>query len=112
MNFPEYHFLQREEATKRVGIGPRIDELGGNVVANVVVNVVATTPEKLSESESKARQFILGDPHLTAVRLGEKLGVTSRQAQRILAALRKKAGLKRRGADKNGEWYFAPPKAP
>ncbi len=84
----------------------------GNVVANVVVNVVATTPEKLSESESKARQFILGDPHLTAVRLGEKLGVTSRQAQRILAALRKKAGLKRRGADKNGEWYFAPPKAP
>lgn len=84
----------------------------GNIVANVVVNVVATTPEKLSESESKARQFILGAPHLTAVRLGEKLGVTSRQAQRILAALRKKAGLKRRGADKNGEWYFVPPKAP
>jgi predicted HTH transcriptional regulator len=32
--------------------------------------------------------------------------MTSRQAERIIASLKRKAGLKRRGARKNGEWYF------
>ena len=49
---------------------------------------------------------LLHDPKLTAPKLGESLGITSRQAERIIASLKKKAGLKRRGARKNGEWYF------
>ena len=32
-----------------------------------------------------------------------------RQAQRIIATLKKKAGLKRCGARKNGQWYFDDP---
>lgn len=52
---------------------------GRNVVANDVVNDVA------------------------------KLGVKRRQAQRIIVALKEKAGLTRRGADKNGEWHFESP---
>jgi len=40
------------------------------------------------------------------MRLAEMLGVKKRQAERVMAALKTKAGLRRRGADKNGEWYF------
>ena len=38
--------------------------------------------------------------------VASELGVKKRQAERVIAALKSKAGLKRRGADKNGEWYF------
>ena len=34
------------------------------------------------------------------------VGIRQRQAQRIITSLKNKAGLKRRGARKNGEWYF------
>lgn len=34
------------------------------------------------------------------------LGVKQRQAERVVASLKVKAGLRRRGADKNGVWYF------
>lgn len=73
-----------------------------NVVANVGVNVVV----KLSTIEHKARELIINDGHISAVKLAQALGITSRQAQRIFAALKSKAGLKRRGSDKNGTWYF------
>ena len=39
-------------------------------------------------------------------RLADILGVKQRQAQRIVASLKKKANLTRRGARKNGEWHF------
>ena len=49
----------------------------------------------------------LGFPYeLTEEDLANQLGVTLRQAERIVAALKKKAGLTRRGSDKTGEWYF------
>ena len=38
--------------------------------------------------------------------LADILGVKQRQAQRIVASLKKKANLTRRGARKNGEWHF------
>ena len=61
---------------------------------------------KLTEAEETAVKAILREPKITAVRLSELLGVKKRQAERILASLKKKVRLKRRGADKNGEWYF------
>jgi len=73
-----------------------------NDVVNDVVNVVA----KLSASEEKAAKLILRDGHISAAKLASALGVKPRQGQRIIAALKSKANLKRRGADKNGEWYF------
>jgi fido (protein-threonine AMPylation protein) len=60
----------------------------------------------LTESEEKAVKAILRDSHITAIVLSGILSVKKRQAERIIASLKKKAGLKRRGADKNGEWYF------
>ena len=60
----------------------------------------------LTETEEKAVKAILRDSHITATVLSGVLSVKKRQAERIIASLKKKAGLKRRGARKNGEWYF------
>lgn len=70
--------------------------------ADVAVNVAV----KLTRNEDAAVHEILRDGKLTAAKLAGKLSITPRQAQRILASLKKKAGLKRRGSDKAGEWYF------
>jgi len=75
---------------------------GGNDVVNVVVN----DGVRFSESEEKAVILLLRDARLSAARLGAALGIKPRQAQRVLASLKVKAGLKRRGSDKAGEWYF------
>lgn len=70
----------------------------GDVGINVGIN--------LSASEKAAASAILENPKVTAARLGEILGVSPRQAERIIAALKAKAGLKRVGSRKNGEWKF------
>ena len=70
--------------------------------ANVGINVGIN----LTQSEEEAIKALLRNPKLTAPKLGELLDMTSRQAERIIASLKKKVGLRRRGARKNGEWYF------
>ena len=62
---------------------------------------------KLTATEDRAVMAILKDSHITATLLAKTLGVKQRQAERVIATLKVKAGLKRRGADKNGEWYFS-----
>lgn len=94
--------------------GTAVAEATGNlhrsdVGANVGVNVGVKSenfPSVLNASEELAVKAILRDPRISATRLAEALGVGKRQAERILSSLKVKAGLKRRGADKNGEWYF------
>lgn len=76
-------------------------------VVNDVVNVVV----KLTQSEKRAFREIERDGRISAARLAERISVTPRQAQRLIATLKKKAGLRRRGSDKSGEWYFARPAA-
>lgn len=58
--------------------------------------------------EAAAMKLLRQNPKITAAQLGETLAVGKRQAERIVAALKRKAGLRRRGARKNGEWYFTP----
>ena len=60
----------------------------------------------LNPTEEKAIKAILRNSRLKASELAKVLGVKQRQAERVIASLKLKAGLKRRGADKNGEWYF------
>ena len=60
----------------------------------------------LNPTEEKAIKAILRNSRLKASELAKALGVKQRQAERVIASLKRKAGLKRRGADKNGEWYF------
>ena len=83
----------------RVDVGINDTDVGVNVGVNVGV--------KLSKSEENAIKAILRDKFITAEGLGRILAVSKRQAERIIAALRKKVGLVRKGSDKNGEWYFS-----
>ena len=76
-----------------------------NDVINVGINHVNDVI-KFTASEEIAVKAITRNPRLSAMKLADLIGVKQRQAQRIIASLKKKAGLKRRGARKNGEWYF------
>ena len=75
-----------------------------NVVIKDGINVVIN--DAMNPTEENAIKAILRNPRITAATLGELLEVQPRQAQRVIASLKKKAGLKRRGANRNGEWYF------
>ena len=70
------------------------------------VGVKSSSSPFLSSSEEKAAMLILRNSSVTEESLANQLGVTIRQVERIIAALKTKAGLKRRGSDKSGEWYF------
>ena len=59
-----------------------------------------------STDEEKAIKALLRNSRLKVAELAKVLGVKKRQAERVISSLKVKAGLKRRGADKNGEWYF------
>jgi fido (protein-threonine AMPylation protein) len=61
----------------------------------------------LTAVEGGAMRAITKNPKITAAKLAEILGVQPRQAQRIIASLKVKAGLKRLGANKNGHWEFS-----
>ena len=74
--------------------------------SNENVGVKSSSGSGLNASEQKAVQLILRNSSITEEVLANQLGVTLRQAERIIAALKKKAGLTRRGSDKTGEWYF------
>lgn len=60
----------------------------------------------INETELRTFKLLLRNPKMTAAELAAALAVEKRHAERIIAALKKKAGLRRRGARKNGEWYF------
>ena len=70
------------------------------------VGVKFSSPSILNSSEQKAAMLILRNSSVKEESLANQLGVTIRQVERIIAALKVKAGLKRRGSDKSGEWYF------
>ena len=75
-----------------------------NDVINDVINVAIK--DGLNVTEEKAIKAILRNSRITALELAKILHVQQRQAQRVMVSLKTKAGLKRRGARRNGEWYF------
>lgn len=60
----------------------------------------------LNAVEERAAMAILKDSRITAESLANVLGVKRRQAERIVSALKKKAGLRRIGPRKTGSWAF------
>ena len=77
-----------------------------DVGINVGINVGIKSDGVLSHTEEMAVKAILRDNRLTAKSLSVVLGVTLRQAERIMASLKKKANLRREGSRKNGHWVF------
>ena len=104
-------FLQKR-ATDICRFGRKADEKSEQTLAAVTivprenVGVKASSGSGLSTSEQKAALLILRNSSVTEENLANQLGVTIRQVERIVASLKKKAGLTRRGSDKSGEWYF------
>jgi len=68
------------------------DNVGVNVGINVGIN------------EQRVLDALRADASLSAVKIGQLLGITTRQAERLLASLRKKNLIRRIGANKNGHW--------
>ena len=60
-----------------------------------------------SATEEKAIKLILQTPTITAVKLAEALACKKRHAERIIASLKKKAGLVREDSRKSGIWRFS-----
>ena len=75
---------------------------GANVATNVVTNVVT--------NEEKIVALLKQDGKMSANMLSVSVGITQRQAQRILAKLKNEGKIIRHGANKNGYWEisFAP----
>ena len=68
------------------------DNVGINVGVNVGIN------------EQRVLDALRADASLSAVKIGRLLGITTRQAERLLASLREKNLIRRVGANKNGHW--------
>ena len=55
-------------------------------------------------NEQRILDALRADASLSAVKIGQLLGITTRQAERLLASLREKNLIRRVGANKNGYW--------
>ena len=80
--------------------------VASTIIPKENVGVKSLSPSDLSGSEQKAAMLILRNSAVTEESLANQLGVSVRQVERIISALKSKAGLRRRGSDKTGEWYF------
>ena len=104
-------FLQKRVSEIR-RFGRKADEkseqslVASSIIPNENVGVKSASDSGLSESEQNAAMLILRNSLVTEGEIANQLGVTMRQAERIIAALKRKAGLRRRGSDKIGEWLF------
>ena len=67
-----------------------------DVVTNVVINVVT--------NEDKVLSILKQDGKMSATMLANSIGITQRQAQRILSKLKDEGKILRHGANKNGYW--------
>ena len=77
-----------------------------SLISSENVGVRPASDSGLSPSEQRAAMLILRNSSVTEAEIANQLGMTVRQVERIVASLKKKAGLQRRGTDKAGEWCF------
>ncbi len=91
-----------------------LQTIKGNVAAHrdckdVGVNVGVNVGVKLSARERDLLELLRLDGTLTAVRIAETYSISTRQAERLLTALRKKGFIARQGSDKCGVWILKSP---
>ena len=80
----------------------------GEIVQDVGVNVGANVGVKLSARERDLLELLRLDGTLTAMRISETYSISTRQAERLLTALKKKGLIQREGSDKSGLWRLIP----
>ena len=74
--------------------------------SDVGINVGIKYNDVLSRTEENAVKAILRDNRITAKALSAVIGVTLRQAERIMVSLKSKTNLRREGSRKKGRWVF------
>lgn len=98
------------QSTKQGECGPFIDFMLGEI-QNAVhrhkgepLNVGVNVGVNVGANEQKIISIIADNGNVTAKELAEKIGISQRQVERLLASLTKKQIIVREGADKNGYW--------
>ena len=76
---------------------------------DVGVNVGVNVGVRLSARERDLLELLRLDGTLTAVRIAETYSISTRQAERLLTALKKKGLIMRQGSDKCGIWALKKP---
>jgi len=82
----------RPDGTSNVSVGV------GNVGVDVGVDV------SMGDSARLTLETIRADPTVTAARLAKSIGITERQAQRLVSQLRARGLIRREGSDRYGRW--------
>ena len=80
--------------------GEEIDNVGINVGVNVGINKALNADDK----EGIIKNLINQSPRISAKDIAQLIGVTQRQCERILAAMKRNGTIRRVGANKNGHW--------
>lgn len=98
------------QSTKQGECGPFIDFMLGEI-QNAVhrhkgepLNVGVNVGANVGANEQKIISIIADNGNVTARELAEKISISQRQVERLLASLTKKQLIVREGADKNGYW--------
>jgi len=88
-----------EEKSKLVKEG----DVGGNVGGNVG-DVGENVGENVGERAGEVLKAIVENPYCTAQEISDILGVTKRQAERVIATMKGKGLIRRIGSAKGGHW--------
>ncbi len=88
--------LQEILTTLKKRQGAPLIDVGTNVGANVGISV--------SINEQEALKLIKKNKQITAKLIAQKMGLSERQGERIVAALKKKGFIRRVGSAKTGHW--------
>ncbi len=94
-----------EESTIRGNSSPFIDFMLGEIHASL--QQASTAPAiipHLSETERFIAEYLVQRPSASAREIAEKRGLSQRQMEKLLSAMKKKGMLLRMGARRNGEW--------
>ena len=77
---------------------------GEGVAINVTTNVGINVATNVVTNEDKVLSLLKQDSKMSSKMLAVSIGITQRQAQRILAKLKEDGRIIRYGAKKNGYW--------
>lgn len=95
-----------EESSRLADCAPFIDFMLEEILKTLKQST--TAPPSLSELEHNIIQFMRADASVSARKLAELCGISSRRIEQCIAELKKKGIVQREGARKNGRWKVLP----
>lgn len=102
--FVEFMLGMIRDALREVAATQEEKDVVENVVRNVARNVARNVVRNVVTNEDKILSLLRQDSRMSASTLAASVGITQRQAQRLLAKLKNEGRLLRHGATKNGYW--------